>query len=123
VAEAKAQTSAYISSKLDEAITLQREGRHDQALTAFGEAMHAVMDGLSPVHTDANGDPIEWIGVKEDPGHGGRESISENWNDPACQECVDDITEEVFRLSTEAMQRYDQSAFGRRGSVIIEAVN
>ena len=44
-------------------------GNRAAALTLFGEAMHPVMDSSSPEHTDANGNPRVWRGLRDAPGH------------------------------------------------------
>jgi RHS repeat-associated protein len=51
---------AFVGRELMQARILEQAGHHDDALEAFGEAAHALMDSTSPYHVDANGNPKEW---------------------------------------------------------------
>ena len=66
IAKAKNDTAKFISDKEGEARNAQgfQAKSLDQitpgSLGRFGEGGHTVMDGTSPAHVDAQGNPLEW---------------------------------------------------------------
>jgi len=68
IEQAKADTQNFISEKESEATnamtagkTTTASGLSKDALTAVGDAIHTESDKTSPAHTDAAGNPREWI--------------------------------------------------------------
>ena len=59
-AEAIAERDAFVDSRLADARSFEAAGHHDQALAAFGEAIHPLMDSTSPEHTNGDGSPRTW---------------------------------------------------------------
>jgi RHS repeat-associated protein len=69
-AQARQQTQDFIHNKESAAQNDQggtpnkASDIKDKSLKDFGEALHAVTDGTSPAHVDANGNPRPWDGLQ-----------------------------------------------------------
>lgn len=65
-AEAKQETQNFIKSEEHLAQIDQKKAPekvsdiNDQSLSMFGNAAHTVADGISPAHTDSQGNPLPW---------------------------------------------------------------
>jgi RHS repeat-associated protein len=66
---AKTMRDDFIGATMVAARRAADAGNRAAALTLFGEAMHPAMDSSSPEHTDANGNPRVWRGLRDAPGH------------------------------------------------------
>ena len=121
-ASALAQRDAFIKNNLDFARQLAKEGKLDEALFVFGEAIHTQMDSTSPEHVDENGDPIEWKTL---------DFWSHGWGDlfgdrPGCGECVNDVTDGILQTNVATILHSYTYVFGNRSTrvprIIIEPI-
>ena len=99
-AQSVAGTNDFVAQTILRARGLARNGNRRAALQALGEACHPAMDASSPMHTDPDGTPRLWRGLRDGWGH--------SWNEHVGNETAADLTPQILQNQERALNRlYD----------------
>lgn len=98
----------FIAATLKDAKKAADHGDRSDALRLFGEAMHPVMDSSSPEHTDKNGNPKIWRGVRDAWGHSPTDWVG--------NETSKDLTPAILKSQSAVINKAYDQVFGARKS-------
>jgi hypothetical protein len=106
VEEAKRLRDEFVLNTLKQARNSFDAGNKRQALVLFGEAIHPVMDYSSSLHTDQDGNPIEWKGLHHTSSWA--HSPFEFWG----KETAKSITPEILAFQHQKLNEAFRQVFG-----------
>lgn len=113
--DARNMTASFVAREMGVARNTLNAGARNQGLFDFGIALHPLMDMTSSAHTDGQGNPIAWCGLKGCGGLSGLQQVNQHSvYDITGIERVQDLTPSVQQLNTFMIRNWYQAITGKR---------